>query len=89
MTSAMLASGAVTSDKITNSAVTGAKIAAKAVTRDRIADNVLPTAATTSAAGLVRQAASVTLLESGATLEQTVAALNDLIAKGQAAGFLS
>ncbi|KAA8828312.1 hypothetical protein [Bifidobacterium tissieri] len=77
------------STSLADGAVTGAKIAAKAVTRDKIADGVLPAAASTSTAGLVKKSAAVSTLASNATLEQVVAAYNDLVAKGKAAGFLS
>lgn len=46
-------------------------------------------AATTDKAGVVKRAAAVSSLATGATLEQVVTAFNDLLAKGKAAGFLS
>lgn len=69
ITAAKLAASAVETEKIKDSAVTEAKIADGAVTDDKIAagtinadklaPGVIPTAATTSVTGLVKQAAHV------------------------------
>lgn len=58
--------GAITTAKLADKAVTAAKIADKTITKAQIADGVIPTmpaapsTATTSKAGLVRQATAVT-----------------------------
>lgn len=61
-TSANIADGAVTSAKLAANAVTAAKIADAAITAAKLASGVIPTmpgTATTSTAGLVKQAAHV------------------------------
>lgn len=60
--SANIADGAVTSAKLAANAVTGAKIADATITAAKLASGVIPTmpgTATTSTAGLVKQAAHV------------------------------
>lgn len=48
-----------------------------------------PGNATTSAAGLVKQAAAIDALADGAELAAAVAKINEILTKGKAAGFLS
>lgn len=69
--------------------VTNAMLAG-GITADKLAKGVVPAApvaATQTTAGLVKQAAPIAALATGATLEQLVTAFNDLVAKCKAAGF--
>ena len=96
ITAAKLASAAVETEKIKDAAVTEAKIADGAVTDDKIAagtinadklaPGVIPTAATTSMAGLVKQATHVADPAGEAPTKAEFIALRDaLVAAGQMA----
>lgn len=96
ITAAKLAASAVETEKIKDSAVTEAKIADGAVTddkiaagtinADRLAPGVIPTAATTSVTGLVKQAAHVADPSGEAPTKAEFIALRDaLVAAGQMA----
>lgn len=96
ITAAKLAASAVETEKIKDSAVTEAKIADGAVTDDKIAagtinadklaPGVIPTAATTSVTGLVKQAAHVADPAGEAPTKAEFIALRDaLVAAGQMA----
>lgn len=96
ITAAKLAASAVETEKIKDSAVTEAKIADGAVTDDKIAagtinadklaPGVIPTAATTSMTGLVKQAAHVADPAGEAPTKAEFIALRDaLVASGQMA----
>lgn len=96
ITAAKLAASAVETEKIKDAAVTEAKIADGAVTDDKIAagtinadklaPGVIPTAATTSVTGLVKQAAHVADPAGEAPTKDEFIALRDaLVAAGQMA----
>ena len=96
ITAAKLASAAVETEKIKDAAVTEAKIADGAVTDDKIAagtinadklaPGVIPTAATTSVTGLVKQATHVADPAGEAPTKAEFIALRDaLVAAGQMA----
>lgn len=96
ITAAKLAASAVETEKIKDAAVTEAKIADGAVTddkiaagtinADRLAPGVIPTAATTSVIGLVKQAAHVADPVGEAPTKAEFIALRDaLVAAGQMA----
>lgn len=96
ITAAKLAASAVETEKIKDAAVTEAKIADGAVTDDKIAagtinadklaPGVIPTAATTSMTGLVKQAAHVADPAGEAPTKAEFIALRDaLVAAGQMA----
>ena len=96
ITAAKLAASAVETEKIKDAAVTEAKIADGAVTEDKIAagtinadklaPGVIPTAATTSVTGLVKQAAHVADPVGEAPTKAEFIALRDaLVAAGQMA----
>lgn len=96
ITAAKLAASAVETEKIKDDAVTEAKIADGAVTDDKIAagtinadklaPGVIPTAATTSMTGLVKQAAHVADPAGEAPTKAEFIALRDaLVAAGQMA----
>ena len=96
ITAAKLAASAVETEKIKDAAVTEAKIADGAVTDDKIAagtinadklaPGVIPTAATTSVTGLVKQAAHVADPAGEAPTKAEFIALRDaLVAAGQMA----
>lgn len=96
ITAAKLAASAVETEKIKDAAVTEAKIADGAVTDDKIAagtinadklaPGVIPTAATTSMAGLVKQATHVADPAGEAPTKAEFIALRDaLVAAGQMA----
>lgn len=77
---------AVTEAKIADAAVTGEKIAAGTINADRLASGVIPTAATTSVTGLVKQAAHVADPAGEAPTKAEFIALRDaLVAAGQMA----
>lgn len=59
VTSSKLANNAVTSAKIQDASITGSDLADNTVTAGKIASGVLPTNATKTKAGLVKQAAHV------------------------------
>ena len=96
ITAAKLAASAVETEKIKDAAVTEAKIADGAVTDDKIAagtinadklaPGVIPTAATTSMTGLVKQATHVADPAGEAPTKAEFIALRDaLVAAGQMA----
>lgn len=96
ITAAKLATSAVETEKIKDAAVTEAKIADGAVTDDKIAagtinadklaPGVIPTAATTSMTGLVKQAAHIADPAGDAPTKEEFIALRDaLVAAGQMA----
>ena len=96
ITAAKLAASAVETEKIKDAAVTEAKIADGAVTDDKIAagtinadklaPGVIPTAATTSMTGLVKQAAHVVDPAGETPTKAEFIALRDaLVAAGQMA----
>ena len=96
ITAAKLAASAVETEKIKDAAVTEAKIADGAVTDDKIAagtinadklaPGVIPTAATTSMTGLVKQATHVVDPAGEAPTKAEFIALRDaLVAAGQMA----
>lgn len=96
ITAAKLAASAVETEKIKDAAVTEAKIADGAVTdnkiaagtinADKLAPGVIPTAATTSVTGLVKQATHVADPAGEAPTKAEFIALRDaLVAAGQMA----
>lgn len=77
---------AVTETKIADGAVTDDKIAAGTINADKLAPGVIPTAATTSVTGLVKQAAHVADPAGEAPTKEEFIALRDaLVAAGQMA----
>lgn len=77
---------AVTEGKIADGAVTDDKIAAGTINADKLAPGVIPTAATTSVTGLVKQAAHVADPAGDAPTKDEFIALRDaLVAAGQMA----
>lgn len=77
---------AVTEAKIADGAVTDDKIAAGTINADKLAPGVIPTAATTSVNGLVKQAAHVADPAGEAPTKAEFIALRDaLVAAGQMA----
>lgn len=68
-----VADGSVTTAKLAANAVTNEKIANGTIQAAKLASGVLPVAATTAAAGLVKQAAHVD--ETSGTVQQVVQAL--------------
>lgn len=77
---------AVTEVKIADGAVTDDKIAAGTINADKLAPGVIPTAATTSVTGLVKQAAHVADPAGEAPTKAEFIALRDaLVAAGQMA----
>lgn len=86
VTEAKIADAAVTGEKIADGAVTDDKIAAGTINADRLAPGVIPTAATTSVTGLVKQAAHVADPAGEAPTKAEFIALRDaLVAAGQMA----
>ena len=86
VTEAKIAGAAVTGEKIADGAVTDDKIAAGTINADRLAPGVIPTAATTSVTGLVKQAAHVADPAGEAPTKAEFIALRDaLVAAGQMA----
>ena len=83
---AAVTDAAVTGEKIADGAVTGDKIAAGTINADKLAPGVIPTAATTSVTGLVKQAAHVADPAGEAPTKAEFIALRDaLVAAGQMA----
>lgn len=86
VTEAKIADAAVTGEKIADGAVTDDKIAAGTINADKLAPGVIPTAATTSVTGLVKQAAHVADPAGEAPTKAEFIALRDaLVAAGQMA----
>ena len=86
VTEAKIADAAVTGEKIADGAVTDDKIAAGTINADKLAPGVIPTAATTSVTGLVKQAAHVADPVGEAPTKAEFIALRDaLVAAGQMA----
>lgn len=86
VTEAKIADDAVTGEKIADGAVTDDKIAAGTINADKLAPGVIPTAATTSVTGLVKQAAHVADPAGEAPTKAEFIALRDaLVAAGQMA----
>ena len=86
VTEAKIADAAVTGEKIADGAVTDDKIAAGTINADKLASGVIPTAATTSVTGLVKQAAHVADPAGEAPTKAEFIALRDaLVAAGQMA----
>lgn len=86
VTEAKIADAAVTGEKIADGAVTDDKIAAGTINADKLAPGVIPTAATTSVIGLVKQAAHVADPVGEAPTKAEFIALRDaLVAAGQMA----
>lgn len=86
VTEAKIAGAAVTGEKIADGAVTDDKIAAGTINADKLAPGVIPTAATTSVTGLVKQAAHVADPAGEAPTKAEFIALRDaLVAAGQMA----
>lgn len=98
ITTAMLKDGSVTDDKVAqdaigegnikNSAVTAAKVKNGTLTADKLASGVLPVAATKTARGLVKQAATVA--DCAATdVDGCKASINAIIGALKDAGIMS
>lgn len=86
VTEAKIADAAVTGEKIADGAVTDDKIAAGTINADKLAPGVIPTAATTSVTGLVKQATHVADPAGEAPTKAEFIALRDaLVAAGQMA----
>lgn len=86
VTEAKIAGAAVTGEKIADGAVTDDKIAAGTINADKLAPGVIPTAATTSVTGLVKQAAHVADPAGEAPTKAEFIALRDaLVTAGQMA----
>lgn len=86
VTEAKIADAAVTGEKIADGAVTDNKIAAGTINADKLAPGVIPTAATTSMTGLVKQATHVADPAGEAPTKAEFIALRDaLVAAGQMA----
>lgn len=86
VTEAKIADAAVTEAKIADGAVTDDKLAAGTINADKLAPGVIPTAATTSVTGLVKQAAHVADPAGEAPTKAEFIALRDaLVAAGQMA----
>ena len=86
VTGEKIAGAAVTGEKIADGAVTDDKIAAGTINADKLAPGDIPTAATTSVTGLVKQAAHVADPAGEAPTKAEFIALRDaLVAAGQMA----